>query len=95
MIAGLRAFLLAVAVRIAGPTPPPARTSWAWCPRCRRDLNGDSESFDHEDGAVYYRCASCACLSWWDFDAPVPLLLGSSHAPTFTSGTPRIHAPER
>lgn len=53
------------------------RTSWAYCPGCRRDLNGDNESFVDDCGTtVRYICATCGFDSKWDFNAPVPLYLG-------------------
>jgi len=67
---------------LGGAPRLPARTAIAWCPRCRRDLNGDDESFAGDKEVVHYRCATCGCLSWWDFEAECPILLGSSHAPT-------------
>lgn len=52
------------------------RTSIAWCPGCRRDLNGDNDSFVADEILVRYTCATCGTNSVWDFDAPVPLYLG-------------------
>jgi hypothetical protein len=69
--------------------PQVPRTAIAWCPRCRRDLNGDDESFAGDRDVIHYRCATCGCLSWWDFDAPCPILLGSSHAPTVPAAAQR------
>jgi hypothetical protein len=61
---------------------PRARTCWVYCPKCRRDLNGDNLSFIYlaeagtpPDRYAGYRCATCATVSRWDFDAPVPLLI--------------------
>lgn len=57
------------------------RSCWVYCPRCRRDLNGDDSSFidyaTHPTFAsfrefVHYRCASCGCETWWEFDTPAP-----------------------
>lgn len=53
------------------------RSSWVYCPNCRRDLNGDNESFvDDMGGLVRYTCTSCKANSEWLFDAPVPIHLG-------------------
>jgi transposase-like protein len=52
------------------------RTSWAYCPKCRRDLNGDNDSFVDDMGSyVRYTCATCGFNSQWDFDTPVPVYL--------------------
>lgn len=53
-----------------------ARTSWVYCPNCRRDLNGDNESFVEDNRLVRYTCATCGFNSEWDFGAPVPLYYG-------------------
>lgn len=52
------------------------RTSWAYCSHCRRDLNGDDESFIEDAVLVRYTCATCGTNSAWDFDTPVPLYVG-------------------
>jgi transposase-like protein len=36
------------------------RTSWIYCPGCRRDLSTDNESFVDDMGSyVRYTCATC------------------------------------
>jgi hypothetical protein len=50
------------------------RSCWVWCPACRRDLNGDNESFVSDDErGVRYRCASCGLRTAFDFDLPAPV----------------------
>ena len=63
-----------------------SRSSWARCPICQHDLNGDGKSLvgDDERG-VRYCCAGCGDESLWDFDAPTPILLGGGH---ITDGRP-------
>jgi len=53
------------------------RTSWAYCPECRHDLNGDDKSFQGYDeaGLVVYECSRCTHVSRWDFDPPAPILV--------------------
>lgn len=54
------------------------RTSWIHCPQCRRDLNGDNESFVDDMGSeVRYTCATCNTNSLFELDAPVPIYLGA------------------
>lgn len=54
-----------------------ARTSWIYCPHCRRDLNGDNDSFVDDMGSqVRYTCATCKTNSEFDLDAPVAIYLG-------------------
>lgn len=54
-----------------------ARTSWIYCPRCRRDLNGDNVSWvDNCGGMERYTCATCGFNSEFDLDAPAPIYLG-------------------
>jgi hypothetical protein len=78
-LAGMTVLWLRVVPSLMRALRGPTRTSWAWCPKCRRDLNGDAISFvsDEADsgGPVTYRCADCQTVSVWDFDAPAPLLL--------------------
>lgn len=69
----LRDAVLAIAFALAGVMN---RSSWAYCPQCRRDLNGDNDSFIDDIGSyVRYTCASCGFNSQWDFDAPAPVYL--------------------
>ena len=64
-------------------TAPP-RSSWAWCPSCGHDLNGDDESFDGyaSEVIVVYTCAKGGCGAEWDFDAQVPLLIRDRGEPS-------------
>jgi len=66
----------------------PRRTTWVYCPTCRRDLNGDDESYIDSSGDwdqfEQYLCASCGFRSEFDFDAPVPLYLGEWQADSLT-----------
>lgn len=52
------------------------RTSWIWCPQCRRDLNGDDASLVSDADTVRYTCATCGFNSEFLLDAPVPIYLG-------------------
>lgn len=53
------------------------RTCWVYCPRCRRDLNGDNDSWvAYVNRMERYRCASCGFRSEFDFDPPAPVFLG-------------------
>lgn len=75
-LASAIALVIFVAGVLAWRDRAPRRTSWVWCPRCRRDLNGDDASFQRDDnGVVEYVCATCGHRSKWLFDAPVPVLL--------------------
>jgi len=47
-----------------------------FCPCCRQLLvAGQSACWDGKDGLVYYTC-ECGVQSRWDFDPPVPVLIG-------------------
>lgn len=70
--------ILTRAARWLATSASPSRASWAYCPECRRDLNGDSFSFlSDDDRGVRYRCADCRLVSVWDFGAPAPVLLST------------------
>jgi hypothetical protein len=77
---------LIVAAIIAGLLWGAAERAWAayravprsraFCPSCRRDLLGDERVgvYERVDGTTELRCV-CDCVSRWDLDAPVPLML--------------------
>ena len=74
-------FLLALYFLVFSPFLTPRRqekrSCFVYCPKCRRDLNGDDKSWTHyEDPCLeFYTCASCGAKSRWNFCAPTPLLL--------------------
>lgn len=53
------------------------QTTWCWCPECHAELTkqGKVEFESHQTDLVIYRCVSCQHISYWDFGAPVPLLM--------------------
>jgi len=56
---------------------PRSSTCQVFCPGCRQNLvSGTSVCWDGRDGLVYYTCSECGIQSRWDFDLPVPVLLG-------------------
>ena len=55
---------------------PVKRSCQVLCPCCLVDLVTVSvDCWDGRDGLVYYTC-ECGIQSWWDFDLPVPVLVG-------------------
>lgn len=48
------------------------------CPACRHELSRDISCYVDDMGSyVRYRCSACGFRSQFDFDAPVPLYLGT------------------
>ena len=59
--------------------PKPKQTTWAYCPRCHKDLvSSDSSVGITRDGLELFKCQTCSLISQWDFDAPVPILICQS-----------------
>jgi len=48
--------------------------TFCYCPLCWNELIS-SDSFVSDEDVVTYKCSKCTCVSRWNFDAPVPILI--------------------
>lgn len=66
----------ALIVKVSGGGLRTGQRTWCYCPGCDRDLCSNDEAgigWAHNDEVMYV--CPCGMRSWWDFGAPVPLLL--------------------
>ena len=49
-----------------------------WCPTCGDILNDQAEVYACPNEGLVCYCCGCGCVSEWDFDHPVPILVRAS-----------------